>query len=89
MCVFTFRLWLVSLAILSPLQRITCMTFNQDASYYINRAPTITISCDLVSPSEIGYTYIQENSRHHPTDDHIFVSDKLRIANTAGSWIVR
>ena len=33
--------------------------------------------CDHISFNEIGYTYMQENSDHRSTIDHIFINDQL------------
>ena len=34
------------------------------------------VCCDHISLNEIGYTYMQENSGHRSTIDHIFISDQ-------------
>ena len=50
----------------------------KDASY-LKPSPTITIlcGCDHVRLNEICYTYMQEDSDHRSTIDHIFISDQL------------
>ena len=35
------------------------------------------VCCDHISLNDIDYTYMQENSGHRSTIDHVFISDQL------------